>query len=47
VKKSGSLKNSELLFKHLLTLPLHHELTDQDQDYVVDSIRDILKHHGA
>jgi len=47
VRKSGSLKNSELLFTHLLTLPLHHELTDQDQEYIVDSIKDILKKYGA
>ncbi len=45
-RKVGSLKNSELLFHHLLTLPLHHELTEADQDYVVQSARDLLKHYG-
>jgi len=47
VRKSGNLKNSELLFSHLLTLPLHHELTDQDQEYVVDSIKTLLKKYGV
>lgn len=42
-KRVGDLKNSELLFANLLTLPLHHELTDEDQDYVVTSIRSLLK----
>jgi len=43
VKRVGDLKNSELLFANLLTLPLHHELTDDDQEYVVASIRSLLK----
>lgn len=47
VRKSGSLKNSELLFSHLLTLPLHHELIDQDQEFVVDSIKELLKKYGV
>jgi len=46
-RKSGSLKNSELLFRHLLTLPLHYYLTVQDQEFVVDSIKDLLKRYGA
>lgn len=45
-RKVGTLKNSEMLFHHLLTLPLHHELTDQDQEYVVNSIRDLLRYYG-
>ncbi len=47
VRKSGDLKNSELLFKHLLTLPLHHELTDEDQEFVVDSIKELLKKYSV
>lgn len=47
VRKTGSLKNSELLFNHLLTLPLHHELTDQDQEFVVNSIKGLLKKYGV
>lgn len=46
VRKSGSLNNSGLLFTHLLTLPLHHELTDEDQEFVVDSIKTLLKKYG-
>ena len=47
VKRVGDLKNSELLFANLLTLPLHHELTDDDQGYVVASIRSLLKGYGG
>jgi perosamine synthetase len=47
VRKSGSLENSDKLFMHLLTLPLHHELTDEDQEYVVDSISGLLKKYGV
>ncbi len=47
VKRVGDLKNSELLFANLLTLPLHHELTDADQEYVVASIRSLLKEYGG
>lgn len=43
VKRIGSLKNSELLFKNLLTLPLHHELREDDQDYIVHSIKKLMK----
>ena len=45
VRCVGDLKNSELLFANLLTLPLHHELTDDDQEYVVASIRSLLKEY--
>lgn len=45
VKKSGDLKNSELLYKNLLTLPLHHELSREDQEYVVSSIKGLLKEY--
>lgn len=37
-KKIGNLKNSELLFKNALTLPLHHELTQNDQERICDII---------
>jgi len=47
VKRVGDLKNSELLFANLLTLPLHHELTDDDQEYVATSIRSLLKEYGG
>lgn len=43
VRISGDLQNSVALFKNLLTLPLHHELTDDDQQLVVESIGSLLK----
>ena len=47
IKRSGNLHNSELLFKNLLTLPLHHELTQEDQEYVVTSIKSLMDGYGA
>jgi len=38
----GSLRNSELLADNLLTLPLHHELSKEDQVYVVDMLKALL-----
>jgi perosamine synthetase len=46
-RRSGSLRNSALLFGHLLTLPLHYYLTDQDQEFVVDSIKELVHRIGA
>lgn len=46
VKQSGELVNSELLFSNLLTLPLHHELTGDDQEFIVNCIRSLLKEYG-
>jgi dTDP-4-amino-4,6-dideoxygalactose transaminase len=34
--------NSTLAYQNLLTLPLHGELTFDDQKYVVESINDFL-----
>lgn len=47
IRQSGDLHNSELLFKNLLTLPLHHELSLEDQEYVVKSIKSLMKEYGA
>lgn len=47
VKRCGTLHNSELLFKNLLTLPLHHELSQEDQEYVVTSIKSLIKGYGV
>lgn len=46
VKRNGDLKNSEKLFKNLLTLPLHHELSYEDQEYVVKAIRELMREYG-
>jgi dTDP-4-amino-4,6-dideoxygalactose transaminase len=34
VKKAGTLRNSELLYRNALTLPLHKNLTDEDQERI-------------
>jgi dTDP-4-amino-4,6-dideoxygalactose transaminase len=47
VRRNGDLKNSEKLFRNLLTLPLHHELTYEDMEYIVNSISELLKGYEA
>ena len=41
-KKIGSLQNSYNLYKNLLSLPLHHELTLEDQTRVVKELKNCL-----
>ena len=38
MKKIGDLKNSELLFKNALTLPLHKDLTQEEQEKICNII---------
>jgi len=42
MKKVGDLQNSESLFKNSLTLPLHHLLTQDDQEKTCDIIKKTL-----
>jgi len=42
-RKIGSLENSKRLYRQLLTLPLHHLLTEDDQGYVVSSLKEIFR----
>jgi len=41
--KSGKLENSEFLYKNSLSLPMHGEITIDDQEYVCKSIEKIIK----
>ncbi len=43
VKKVGSLENAEKLFYNTLTLPLHHELTLEQQEMICKVIEKCLK----
>ena len=43
LKRIGTLENSYKLFRNLITLPLHHKLTMDDQKYIVDSLLDLIK----
>lgn len=43
VRQVGGMDNSKRLFENLLTLPLHHELTEKDLEYVVNNIISVLK----
>ena len=47
VKREGDLKNSEKLFKNLLTLPLHHELSYDDQDYICKTIKKFIEQYAG
>ena len=42
MKRVGDLKNSELLFKNALTLPLHKNLEQEDQERICKIINDVL-----
>ncbi|MEM3143586.1 MAG: DegT/DnrJ/EryC1/StrS family aminotransferase [Candidatus Nitrosotenuis sp.] len=39
MKKVGDLRNSELLFRNALTLPLHNQLTVEDQERICNIIK--------
>ena len=42
MKKIGNLENSTKLFKNALTLPLHKNLTQEDQIRICNIIKHIL-----
>lgn len=42
-KRIGTLKNSKNLYENGLALPLHHELSDEDQQRVADFVKKELK----
>jgi len=42
LKRIGDLKNSELLFKNALTLPLHKNLTQENQEKICKIIKNTL-----
>jgi len=39
IPKIGKLENSEFLYKNAISLPLHEELTEKDQDYIISIIK--------
>lgn len=41
-KKVGKLENSTKLFRNLLALPMFHGMTDEDQKYVVNSLKEVM-----
>ena len=42
MKMVGDLENSELLFKNALTLPLHKDLTQEDQEKICKIIKNVI-----
>jgi len=47
LKRSDGLKNSELLYRNLLALPLHHELSYEDQEFVCNTLKDLIREFGS
>ena len=43
MKKIGNLNNSKYLFEHCLTLPLYHDMTEEEQDLVVEELKNLIK----
>jgi len=39
------MKNSRYVFDRCLTLPLYHDLTFSDQEYIVDNLKKCLSIH--
>jgi len=40
--KKGSLKNSEFLYKNSISLPLHEELTTENQEFICKTIKGVI-----
>jgi len=40
--KRGNLSNSEFLYKNSISLPMHEELTSDDQQFICKSIKDVV-----
>jgi len=38
----GDMSGSIYAFNHCLTLPLYHDMTEEDQDYVIKNLKEIL-----
>ena len=43
MNRVGELKNSELLFENVLTLPLHNQLNQEQQERVCKIIKETLE----
>ena len=46
LEKQGSLVNSKLLYENLLALPMSHNMTVEEQEYVVSQVEESLKKLG-
>jgi dTDP-4-amino-4,6-dideoxygalactose transaminase len=42
----ANLPNTEYISERIISLPLFPEMSEQDVDYVVDAIKDIIREHG-
>jgi perosamine synthetase len=43
LEKHGDLERSSLLYKNLMALPMSHNMTIQDQEYVVSEVKKLLR----
>ena len=46
LERQGDLENSRMLYQNLIALPMYHNMTDEDQEYVVAEIGKFLKSFG-
>lgn len=46
LERQGGLSNSKLLYENLIALPMCHNMTNEDQEYVVSQIEKSLKQFG-
>lgn len=44
--QKGICPNAEALFEEIISIPLYYAMTDEDVDYIIESIRQILKNAG-
>ncbi len=47
VPKSGDLETARMLFENLLAFPLSHYMTEEDQEFVVTSFKELLEKNQA
>jgi dTDP-4-amino-4,6-dideoxygalactose transaminase len=47
VRRIGSLETSKMLFDNLLALPMSHYMTDEDQETVASTLRELLTKYQA
>jgi len=44
--KRGLCPNAEWLYKRIISLPLYPKMTDEDAEYVIDTVKKVIKKHS-
>lgn len=37
--------NAEQIYKHMISIPLHQGMTDEEQDYIIHAVKETVKHY--